>query len=182
MKDPGKIDGTIGARDLAQAAGGSVAAQIEVADLASLGRDVLEQTGASSADAARLKVTAALSALAELGPLRAAEAARAAADERNVRVARLQRAVTEQHLPRSWFFDVGEDAEGREKLTPKAAWMIGTLGDLDAQLRSMGTGAAPKREIPGTEEALLAERAKAAGMSADEYRASEARVMGTEVR
>jgi ClpP class serine protease len=148
-----------------------------------LGRDVLRETDAKSADQALLKVVAGGVALGEVEQLRAAECERAKIEEQRSRTDRLARAMQSGALTRAQAFEVteeiGADGKPREKLTPRAAWMRGSLADLDEQLAALGAGGAPPRprvEPAAEGEAGLAERARRSGMTLEERRIAEQNV------
>lgn len=151
--DPANPDAPPAARAVARLGGANTAAQLEVAKLAALGRDVMARTGAKSTGAALLKLEAGLVALAEVGPLRAAETKRAAADEDRARRDILAAAVTSGALTRAQAFDVTE-ANGQEVLAPKVAWRAGSLDDLRAQIGALG--ASPRTPGPKLEPDLAA--------------------------
>lgn len=165
-------------RELVQAGGGTLAGQIEVAELAALGRDVLRETGARTPDEAVQRVAAGQVALGEVGQLRAAARAREVEDEQQARRALLSAAVHDGTLSRAQAFDVteamGQDGKLREVLVPKAAWSSGTIEHLKATLAALGAGAAPPRAraAPKTDEVDMAARAAAAGLTVEQYRRS----------
>ena len=168
------------ARALAALGGTSAAGQLEIAQLAALGRDVLTRTGAASSGEALLKLETAMTALAEVGKLRAKERTTAAAANITARVDRLKAAV-HAGMPRAQAFNI--DPKTDRPTTPKAAWMGGTLEQLDAQLNELGWKAGATADSRSTlhvaaadGEAGLVERARASGMSVEDRRAAEQNV------
>jgi hypothetical protein len=181
-KRPADMAPAPGARAIVAAAGGqTAAAHLEAAQLVALGRDVLARTGAATADAAMLKVEAALTALGEVKTLRAKETAAKLKATEQAKVDRLAAAVR-AGMPRAQAFTVSEgpagpDGKPTEVLTPKAVWMRGSIEELNATLDELGfkVGASTKPgfQLPANDEAGLAARAAASGMDIETRRAAE---------
>ncbi len=163
---------------LAAAGGPSIAGQLEIATLAQLGRDVLRETGETSADRALLRVTAGMVAMTKIAKVEGDEKARAAAEDVRARRDRLAAAMVRGAVTRAQAFANPEEADV-SKLTPRASWMRGTLADLDERLNDLGPGGtAPRAKIRagGDDEAGLAERARRSGMTIEQRRAAEQNV------
>jgi hypothetical protein len=156
----------------ALAPGASAATHLELAGWAAFGKSMAASLGATSAAQAQVLGAEAVAALKELPK------AKAALHARDVQ-ARLASAV-HAGMPREKAFNVAKDGKAG---APLAHWSKMSVEDLDATLTLMGYPNGAPADVRSTlviaappsldDEAGLAARAKASGMTLEERRAAE---------